>query len=60
MTDFNGDAFLAFFDMKTEIDSHIHALCVNLPDFHGTNLVFFFQNGKWKMENLNFFLFHPY
>ena len=49
MTDFNGDAFLAFLDMKKEIDSHIHALFVNLPDFHGTNLVLFFQNGKWKI-----------
>ena len=28
--------------------SHIHAICVNLPDFHGPNLVIF---SKWKIEN---------
>ena len=50
--------------------SHIHALRVNLPYFHGLNLVIF---SKWKIDgfekmtffnplifNSNFFLFHPH
>ena len=46
------DAFFSYeitvFRTAWQPDNHSHALGVNLPDFHGLNLVIFY---KWKMEN---------